>query len=107
MCPVQTVTYVSSRSSIIYAECALRESAECPLIVRVLSSLRPSHRILIRVSVFHYWLASSEPNVNRKSHERYDRYCFQRRISGMPPMNFMAYRCRWYGAQKANWRYGR
>jgi hypothetical protein len=42
--------------------------------------------------------------VNRASHESYDRHCFQRRLRGILPMVFRAYRRRWYGAQKVNWR---
>ena len=42
--------------------------------------------------------------VNRVSHESYERYlvrCYERNVS---PMSFRAYRRRWYGAQKTNWR---
>jgi hypothetical protein len=42
--------------------------------------------------------------VNRVSHESYEIYlvrCLERK---KPPMSFKAFRRRWYGAQKANWR---
>jgi len=42
--------------------------------------------------------------VNQVSHESYERYLFECRSLGTPPMSFRAYRRRWYGAQKANYR---
>ena len=43
--------------------------------------------------------------VNRVSHESHERYLFRCcYVRGVPPMSFRAYRRRWYGAQKANWR---
>jgi hypothetical protein len=42
--------------------------------------------------------------VNQVSHESYERYLFKCWLLGRPPMSFRAYRRRWYGAQKANFR---
>ena len=42
--------------------------------------------------------------VNRVSHESHDLHRFRCYVRGIPPMTFRAYRLRWYGAQKANYR---
>jgi hypothetical protein len=42
--------------------------------------------------------------VNQVSHESHELHLFRRYVRGIPPMSFRAYRLRWYGAQKANWR---
>jgi hypothetical protein len=42
--------------------------------------------------------------VNRLSHESYERHIFRCYLGGVLPMSFRAYRRRWYGAQKTNWR---
>jgi hypothetical protein len=43
--------------------------------------------------------------VNRVSHESHERYLFRcHYVRAVPPMSFRAFRRRWYGAQKANWR---
>jgi len=42
--------------------------------------------------------------VNRVSHESYELYLVRCWDRGIAPMSFRAYRRRWYGAQKANFR---
>jgi hypothetical protein len=42
--------------------------------------------------------------VNRVSHESHERYVTRCWDRGIAPMSFRAYRRRWYGAQKVNWR---
>jgi hypothetical protein len=42
--------------------------------------------------------------VSRVIHERYDLHCFRRTKQGTEPIRFRAFRRRWYGGQKANFR---
>ena len=42
--------------------------------------------------------------VNRVSHESYEIHRVRCCERNTPPMTFRAFRRRWYGAQKANWR---